>query len=244
MITAAKTATSGAAIALVTLALTMAASAQSSSLYVEASAKPPARYETINGVADRLSPYVAQASIAAVRLPEPHQFTINDLVTIIVRESIEAESDSELSTQKKLTLKAIISAFPNLNLKDLLQLQLDRSTLNGGAPEVDLTVNNKFEGEGEYERSDSFTTRITSRIIDIKPNGTLVLEARKFIQSDDETVNIILTGTARKEDVTADNTILSTQIYDLHLVKKHTGELRKAAKKGLVTKFFDLLFNF
>jgi flagellar L-ring protein precursor FlgH len=242
--TAAKTATRGATIALVTLALTMAASAQSSSLYVEAQAKPPARYETINGVADRLSPYVAQASIAAVRLPEPHQFTINDLVTIIVRESIEAESDSELTTEKDASVKGLISAFPNLNVKDLINLQLDRATMDGGNPEVDITLGNQFEGEGEYERSDSFTTRLTSRIIDIKPNGTLVLEARKFIQSDDETVNIILTGTARKEDVTADNTILSTQIYDLQLVKKHSGELRKASKKGLVTKFFEMLFNF
>ena len=59
-----------------------------------------------------------------------------------------------------------------------------------------------------------------------------------------ERVNVVLTGTCRKDDVTIDNTILSTQIYDLRLIKEHAGEIRNATKKGLITKFFDALFNF
>ncbi len=217
---------------------------QSSSLYVSENTSTPRPLISINGVPDRLSPQIAQVSMTAVRLPEPREFTINDLVTIVVRESTESESESELETKKRATLKALLAAFPNFQLNKLAQLQLGQSTLNDGEPEFDLTVNNRFLSEGTYDRSDSFTTRITARIIDIKPNGTFVLEARKFISSDGESLNIILTGTCRKEDVASDNTILSTQIYDMRLVKEHEGEVRDGAKKGLLTKFFELLFNF
>jgi hypothetical protein len=101
-----------------------------------------------------------------------------------------------------------------------------------------------FEGEGEYRRTDTFSGRIQSRVIDVKPNGTLVLEARKYIQNDDETLEMVLTGLCRAEDVTAANTILSTQLYDLRLVKEHTGELRRSTRKGILTRVFETIFNF
>ncbi len=88
------------------------------------------------------------------------------------------------------------------------------------------------------------TGRVQARVIDVKPNGTLVLEARKFNQIDDETLTIVLTGVCRAEDITVDNTILSSELYDLSLVKTHTGELRRASKKGLITRLLDLLLNF
>lgn len=233
----------GIALVISTVACGMAL-AQTSSLYLDPEAAPQKRYATINGIADRLSPHISQTSIAAVRLPAPRQFGIHDLITIIVRESIENESESDIETEKSATVQGTIPAFPNLQLRDLLNLQLGQSSMDDGQPSVNINLSNDYEGSGEYERKDTFTTRITSRIIDIKPNGTLVLEARKFIQSDEETINVILTGTCRKEDIAGDNTVLSTQIYDLNLVKQHTGELRKATKKGLITKFFETLFNF
>lgn len=217
--------------------------AQSSSLFVESEARP-LQHTATNNIADRLSPEISRMSITAVRPPERRQFETHDLITIIVRESIENESESEIETEKDFSLKGIISAFPNLRLQDLVDFQLGQTRLDDGQPQVDITLNRGFEGEGDYERKDTFTTRITARVIDIKPNGSIVLEARKFIQSDNESVNIILTGTCRKEDVTPDNTILSTQIYDLRLDKQHSGELRKAVKKGFLTKLFEFIFNF
>lgn len=221
----------------------LAAWGQSSSLYLDDSATPPV-FSEANGVMDRLSPHIAKMSIVAVRGPEPRQFSVHDLITVVVRESIENESESELETEKGVSLNGIISAFPNLDLTDLANFQLEPSLFEKGSPELRISLNKDFEGEGEYERRDTFTTRLTARIIDIKPNGTLVLEARKMIQSDEERVNVVLTGTCRKNDVTIDNTILSTQIYDLRLIKEHEGEIRNATKKGLITKFFDALFNF
>ena len=57
-------------------------------------------------------------------------------------------------------------------------------------------------------------------------------------------MTLVLTGTCRKEDITLDNTILSTQIYDLFLRKQTAGEMKKASEKGVLTKILDTIFNF
>ncbi len=216
--------------------------AQTSSLYLEqVDPLPPV---TASSPHNSLSPGISQVSLAAVRLPEPRRFAINDLITVIVRESIENDSQAELETEKGMGVNGTISAFPKLNLSDLLNFQLTPSSMDDGTPRVNITLENDFEGDGDFSRRDTFTTRVTARVIDIKPNGTIVLEARKYIRNDDEVVAMTLTGTCRHEDVTADNTVLSTQMFDLRLVKEHEGELRKATKKGLITKFFEGLFNF
>jgi len=221
------------------------AAAQSSSLYVTEPAQAAQVQRRADGIpGNRISPEVARLSLVAVQLPEPRKFAMHDLVTIIVRESVQSDSRAKLDSNKGIELTGAIAQFPNLQVKDLLEFQLGQSDLNKGKPELDLKFENEFEGKASYNRRDSFITRITAEIIDIKPNGNLVLEARKYIQSDKESLKMILSGVCRSDDISAYNTVLSTELFDLRLVKKHGGELRKATKKGLVTKLFEFIFNF
>ena len=62
------------------------------------------------------------------------------------------------------------------------------------------------------KRSDKVAAveEMTATIIDIKPNGNLVFEARKQIRHDDEVSSMRLTGLCRSDDVTPDNSVLST----------------------------------
>ena len=88
------------------------------------------------------------------------------------------------------------------------------------------------------------TARIQARVIDIKPNGTLVIEARKSVTSDHEHYTLVATGTCRVDDITVDNTILSSQLADLFIDKQHHGTLKRASEKGLFTNLLDAIFNF
>jgi flagellar L-ring protein precursor FlgH len=230
-------------IALVVACVTLPVAGQSSSLYVQ-QAPAPAPQAKPDGTVDRLSPRIASVSYAAVRMPEPKRFAINDLISIIIRESSTNDSSSSLETNKETTLDGEISSFPNLNLKDLLNFQLTPSEMKKGSPKVGIDMSKEFEGDGKAMRRDSVSDRVTARIIDVKPNGNLVLEARKFVRTDKEELQLVLSGTCRSTDVSADNAVLSTQLFDLHLDKQSKGELRDAAKKGLLTKFFEGLFAF
>ena len=82
---------------------------------------------------------------------------------------------------------------------------------------------------------------VQATILDIKPNGTMVLEARKSLRSDEEAFTLVAVGVCRVNDISADNTILSSQLADLFVEKQHEGYLKKAAEKGPLTKLFDFL---
>ena len=224
---------------------------QSSSLFVthpDELAAPVVRDVTartdVAGPVSRLSPAIEATSYAAVRLPEPRTFAVHDLVTIVIRESTETDSRASLSTQTGVKFDGEITDFPRLSPSDLLNLQLRPNSMDAGNPKLGVRYGQDFDGDGDYRRRDSITGRITARVIDVKPNGTLVLEARKFIDSDNETLKLVLTGTARAEDIGLDNTVLSTQLYDLRLIKEHEGELRRATRKGLFTRILETIFNF
>jgi len=185
---------------------------------------------------------VARYTSVYARRPEPQHYAVNDLVTIVVRESFDTELESESSTEKSIDYQGAITDFPHLALLDLLEGQLRP----GDSEDVLLGVNyeSEFEGEGEYARSESMTGRITARVLDVKPNGTLVLEARKTLVNDGEEVTIVATGICRVEDISPDNTVLSTQLYDLFIDKQHEGELKEATEKGLLTRVLDWIFGF
>ena len=231
-------------------ALSLPALGQDSSLYVNpdpgsAAAARFGRPDVVPGFVPKINPHVARLGIAVVTQPQPKVYRVNDLVTILVRESFESSADASLETEKSIEAEGEISDFPRLSLSDLLDLQLRPNTFPNGTPKVGVEFGREFEGEGAAARKDTMTGRITARVIDVKPNGTLVLEARKHVQSDKEAMTVIATGLCRAVDVSPlDNTILSSNLYDLHIVKKTSGELHKATKKGLLTKILEGLFAF
>ena len=72
----------------------------------------------------------------------------------------------------------------------------------------------------------------------------MVLQARKRIKTDEEEQLLVLTGICRVQDVTPDNTVLSTQLYDFDVRKTHTGVVRDATKRGWVPRAIDWINPF
>jgi flagellar L-ring protein FlgH len=179
-------------------------------------------------------------SMFAVTPPKPRTYELHDLVQIIVRETSKAKSESELNTEKEYKLDGKVPSWTNLG--DLLDLI--RTTNGGQTPAWQVEFDKQFDGSGDYERKDDLTARITAEVIEVLPNGNLVLEARTHIKTDDEAQTMKVTGICRPEDITAANTILSNQIHDLMIEKMHEGELRKSSEKGIISKVLDTIFAF
>ncbi|MCA9242523.1 MAG: flagellar basal body L-ring protein FlgH [Phycisphaerales bacterium] len=180
------------------------------------------------------NPALLRWSLIAVEAPPPRKFKVNDLVTVIVREDKRASSDSKLESSKDWTLQAELKRWFRLD-KDA---RLVESPLRGN-PGVDFNFKNDYSGEGKVDRRDSLITRLTTRILDVKPNGNLVLEARKEVVNDEEREVVTLTGECRSDDVTAQNTVLSTQIFGLSIQSQHNGAARDAARRGWMMKALD-----
>lgn len=184
---------------------------------------------------------IRQVSLYVVEPPKPRTIEVHDKVTIIVSETSQQTSEQKLDTKKDSTMSAALKKFPDL--AKFLEGELATGASNP-IVEAQAGANNKFTGDGKYQRSDRFTDKITATVIDVKPNGVLVLEARRVIQKDKETQNLVLSGECRREDVTDANTVLSSQLADLTLLVKNEGQVKDSATKGLLTRVFEAVFNF
>lgn len=181
-------------------------------------------------------------SMLAIELPPPKEFRVHDLVTILIDEVSRAESSQSLETQKDFELEGALEQFPSI--RHLLEAQLETGDSN---PVVEVGARGEHEStnEGEFRRSDRFTARLTAEIIDVKPNGTIVLEAKKAISNNKgELQSIVLSGVCRQEDISEDNTVSSANIADLRIFQRTEGEVHKGGTKGLIPRVLETIFNF
>lgn len=183
-------------------------------------------------------------SFFAVPVAEPRVIKKHDLVTIIVRQESEFTSDGKTETNKEATLDAALEQFLRFHINNG-NVRVDGNAIAAGSePGVRASAQQEFTGEGTVERTDSFITRIQARVVDVKPNDTIIVEARSEITHDDEFQRLILSGTCRAEDITADNSLLSTQLFDLKVKRNSKGNVRNATRKGWLPKLLDVLNPF
>ncbi|MCK4872224.1 MAG: flagellar basal body L-ring protein FlgH [Phycisphaerales bacterium] len=185
----------------------------------------------------------AEASTIATPPPEPRVFGKHDIVHIVVSEATKVKSEHDLSTEKDGEMGAEVTAFPEL--LEFLELRFKAGDETAGElPKLGVKADRAYDAAGEYERKDTFTARIAATILEVKPNGTLVLEARQRIETDGEVQLMVLSGSCREEDVTAASTVFSYQLADLRIVRETEGELKQNAQKGFFTKVLETIFSF
>ena len=182
-------------------------------------------------------------SLLAVRAPEPRAFAVHDLVTIVVSESSRSKSAADAKAEKDYEVSAAVDAW----------ISMDPASFGNGffsplsaneLPAAGAQGDKYFRGKGNYARSDDFTARVTAEVVEVRPNGLLVLEARREIQMDGETQVITLSGVCRPDDVDANNSVLSQRVADAVIRKTTTGQLRDTAEKGALAKLLDAIFAF
>ncbi|MEC9373611.1 MAG: flagellar basal body L-ring protein FlgH [Planctomycetota bacterium] len=182
-----------------------------------------------------------EMSLIAIKPPEPRQFAVNDLVTIVVRESLDVQRDHKLEAEKEYDLDT--ARIQWWELAKFLALNGNPADVSNLA-EFSVGHTSDFKGDAKYERTDRITGRLTARVLDIKPNGQLLLEARSVIQTDREKQTYLLSGYCRTEDVTESNTVESNQLFDLRYEVHNEGEMADVNKKGIFPKVLETIFNF
>ena len=196
---------------------------------------------TLNARQDRSQARLADLSFHAVPEPIPRTLRKHDQVTIIVREQSDFRSKGRNEFKKDAEFDARLEEFVKL---DVSNAEIQGGALGPNIPSIKASGKRDFKGEGTVDRSDSFTTRVQAEVVDVKPNGTLVLQARSRIKTDDEDRYFVLTGSCRVEDVNADNTILSSQLFDKDLRHTSKGNVRNASKRGWLSNLLDAVSPF
>lgn len=153
---------------------------------------------------------------------------IGDIITIVVSETSAITSTATTTTSKQSNIS---NDFSQLLFSDVLKR-------NGETPKTSLQVGaNTHEGSGTLSNTHSVATRISVQVVDLLPNGNLILEGTRVLTYEGETYYMLVQGICRPDDVATDNSIASTQIADARIEVVAEGSLTDAQKQGWLTRF-------
>jgi flagellar L-ring protein precursor FlgH len=181
----------------------------------------------------------APVSFTALAPPKPKKYQKNDIVTVIVSLNSSSASTSQLNSQKQQTFDAALQQFVQLATSASGVPSVGVVGQPSKLPEVKFQYNNNRQNQADEQRSDTLTDRFAAVVVDVKPNGTLVLEAIQQVAMDKEVLHYKMSGICRTADITPDDTILSTQLANLNLSKQTSGEVRNGVQSGWLNSLID-----
>ena len=101
-----------------------------------------------------------------------------------------------------------------------------------------------INGDGETTRDNTMTATISARVIDVTMDGNMVIQGYREVKTNNETQHIILSGIIRPQDISSDNSVLSSYIADARIEYSGTGVLTDKQRPGWFARVFDVVWPF
>ena len=170
---------------------------------------------------------------------------VGDILTIIVQETASVANSETLKTSKASKsgvanlADTIVQQFIGKLPGKVPKNAVDPKTLN-----LSSTGSNDYTGGGEVKNSQTIATRAAVQVIDVLPNGNLVVEGLREISFSKERQFASLRGLVRAYDIQPDNTVLSSNVADARIEIISEGTLTDAQKKGWLLRLNDKINPF
>lgn len=159
--------------------------------------------------------------------------SVGDIVTVILQESTSSQKSSGIGISKEsdISVPEAVGAAGTLLGRGI--------TAAGYSLATDLGASRDFSGEADASQRNNLSGSITVSVVDIWPNGTLVVRGEKWMTLNRGDEFIRLTGLVRPDDVGPDNTVVSTKIANAHISYSGTGPLAASQSMGWMSRFFN-----
>ncbi len=165
------------------------------------------------------------SSVSASLFADRKARRIGDILTIIISETSSASRSNSAENSK--------SGNQNLSAGTGIFHFLASAT---------ASQSDNFQADGSLRNSNNVRGRITVQVVDVKPNGNLVVSGTQSIKQNRDEHKIVLTGVVRCDDISDDNTILSSQVADANITFDGKGPLNRKQRQGILTQILNFLF--
>jgi flagellar L-ring protein precursor FlgH len=165
---------------------------------------------------------------------------VGDLVTISITETSKASEIANTNTSRDSGVKVGVTSLLGLSfpMKAFTNKNVDVDTA------IEGTVGNVAKGEGKTERQSSFTSFLTTRVIQVLPNNNLVIQGRRHMRINNETEVVTLTGIVRPDDIDRDNVVPSTKVADARVMISGVGVVSDKQRVGWGQRILDHIWPF
>ena len=156
---------------------------------------------------------------------------IGDLVSIVIDEAPSMQDSGTYSTVKQSSLaenltKAFNSIF-NTSIKD---------ALNGTEGSLSVT------GETQLGRTLTLTDKVVAQVVQVLPNGNLLVQGKKSLVNQNERVDLIVSGIVDPKWINQSGEILSSHIANLQFAMNGAGTVSRGQNEGILDKAVRTLF--
>jgi len=201
-------------------------------------AAPKSKQKQASAAPSPLDQYVQQAHERAASVPQspgslwagPTAITdmasdvrahsIDDMVTIVVNEQASAVTTGQTKTSRASSANAgATSAAGKFSLPARL------------SNVVTVNSNRSLDGEGTTSRQTTLTTTLSARVVDVLPNGYLVIEGSKTLLVNSENQVITLRGVVRPADLSNGNTVQSGNVAQMELKVNGKGVVNDSIRR-------------
>ena len=184
-------------------------------------ARPSPRFEAPGG-----NGAIFQAGYSKPLFEDRRARYVGDTITIKITESTTASAKNSNKLDKSNTQSASVTGLKGLPGKGLLGLNLaaDSSTA--------------FSGKGEAANNNAFSGSITVTVIDVMPNGNLLVSGEKQLSIGEEQEFVRISGVVNPSFVDFSNTIDSSKVADARIEYKSAGQISEGMFMGWMARFF------
>jgi flagellar L-ring protein precursor FlgH len=164
---------------------------------------------------------------------------VGDLITVQIEEEALAEVLADTETRRESSTGGSIGSLFGVTAG------VTEANPNLGG-EIGLSVNGnaEFRGDGKTRRSGTVSGVITCRVVQVEPNGNLVVWGWKELRTNREPQHLVLTGVVRPRDITADNTVPSVRLADMNLEFTGSGVVSDKQGPGVLHRVVDRTWPF
>lgn len=151
---------------------------------------------------------------------------VGDTLIITINEKISASKKSSSSASRTGDASASVSALGGLSGANILRTP------------VTAASENTFAGKGDSASNNAFTGTIAVTVIEVLPNGNLLVSGEKQMNINQGGEFVRFSGVVNPMNVSAANSVSSTQVADARMEYKGTGYIDEAQTMGWLSRFF------
>ena len=160
---------------------------------------------------------------------DPNARRVNDLVTVQVIESVSAKGSADANVGKT----------GSANVKLPLPASWWDMSLGRVLP---FSSETKFTGTGGTSRETELSATITARVVEVLPNGDLVVEGVREVDVNGDRSLIVLSGVVRAMDIMPGNVVPSPRIGQLRIQSLSQGLIKDSLTPGYLIRLLNKVF--
>ena len=151
--------------------------------------------------------------------------SIGDIVLVKVSESIE-DSDEGKTQSSKSSNDNVKSGIGILNFIRAFGLGSD----------------SKSSSNTKVERTKTTEMKISCLVVDVMPNGNLVIQGDRTLTSGAEKMNARFSGVVRRQDIKHDNSVESAKVANAEIVVSGRGTVSRTQRPGVISQILQAIF--